>query len=216
MTGRPSRIARRCAAGILALALVGCSSLFVSTPPGKLFRLTPVGNFPATLPRVSVQLLIDQPQAPAGIDTSRIALSKTRFSLDYFADSEWTDRVPDLIQNLLLASFENSNAITAVDRNSGGLRADFILRTEIRHFEAVYETPNGPPQALVEIIAALTAVPGRKIIAERRFEQRTPAAANDLPSIVAAFDAATDTVLQEIVDWTLRNPALSRAQRPLI
>lgn len=215
MIGPAARIGRRSFAGIVVIALAGCSSLFVSTPPGKLYRLTPAGNFPANLPRISTQLAIDVPQAPAGIDTSRIALSKSPFSLDYFADSEWAERAPDLIQNLLLASFENSGAIIGVDRASSGLRADVILRTEIRHFEAVYATPNGPPQVSVDIIARLVTVPGRTIIAENRFEQHSPAAANDIPSIVAAFDAATDAVLRDIVVWTLGNPALSRARRQL-
>ena len=43
---------------------------------------------------------------------------------------EWTDRVSALVQTALLASFENSKAITAIDRESIGLRADFILKTE--------------------------------------------------------------------------------------
>ncbi len=59
---------------------------FCSTPPGKLYQLTPPTNFPASLPHATAQLLIDLPQARAGIDTSRIALSKSPLSLDYFAD----------------------------------------------------------------------------------------------------------------------------------
>lgn len=216
MINPASWIGRRCLAGVVAIALVGCSSLFVSTPPGKLYRLTPVGNFPADLPHASAQLAIDLPQAPAGIDTSRIALSKSPLTLDYFADSEWTDRLPNLIQTLLLASFENTGAIIGVDRTSGGLRADVILRTEIRHFEAVYDTGAGPPQVLVEIIARLAAVPGRTIVAETRFQQRVRAVATDIPSIVAAYDAATDAVLRDIVVWTLSNPALSRTRRQLM
>ena len=156
--------------------------------------------------------MVDLPQAPAGIDTDRIALSRSPLTLDYFANSEWTDRLPELIENLLLASFENSGAITAVDRNSGGLRADYILRTEIRHFEAIYTSANAPPQVWVEIIARLAAVRQRVIIAEARFEKRVPATANDIPAIVAAFNTATTRVLRDIVLWTLSNPALSRSQ----
>ena len=93
---------------------------------------------PAACPR---ELLVDLPQAPAGIDTSRIALSKSPLSLDYYADAAWTDQAPALIETALLASFENTGAITAIDRELTGLRADFILRTEICHFEAVYDPP---------------------------------------------------------------------------
>jgi cholesterol transport system auxiliary component len=193
-----------------ALALAGCASLFVSNPPGNLYRLTPAANFPAALPHVRAQLLVDLPQAPAGIDTSRIALSKSPLSLDYYADAVWTDQVPALIETALLASFENSGAITAIDRQATGLRADFVLRTEIRHFEADYAAAGGPPRVRVAIIARLVAMPQRTIIAHSQFEEITPAAADNVPAVVAAFNTATDAVLRQIVLWTLANPALSR------
>ena len=208
-----SRIARRWLAGGVALVLVGCASLFVATPPGDLYRLAAAGNYPANLPHVGVQLLVDLPQAPAAIDTIRIALSKSSVSLDYYANSEWTDRVPDLMQNLLLASFENSAAITAVDRGSTGLRADFLLGTEICHFEAVYGAAGGPPRAWVAVISRLVAMPQRTIIAQARFEQRVSASADNVPAIVAAFDTAADAVARDIVLWTLTNQALSHPRR---
>lgn len=196
-----------------ALVLAGCASLFVATPPGNLYQLTPATNFPSGLPHVHAQLLVDLPQAPAGIDTSRIALSKSPLSLDYYADAVWTDQVPALIETGLLASFENTGAITAIDREATGLRADFVLRTEIRHFEAEYGPAGGPPRVQVAIIARLVAMPQRTIIAQSRFEETAPAKADNVPSVVAAFDAATDVVLQKIVLWTLANPALSQARR---
>jgi cholesterol transport system auxiliary component len=213
MTRPASRVARRWLAGAAALALAGCASLFVATPPGNLYRLAAANDFPSNLPDVGAQMLVDLPEAPAAIDTNRIALSKSPLSLDYYADSVWTDRVPDVLENLLVASFEDSRAITAIGRGSSGLRADFILRTEIRHFEAVYDAAGDPPRVWVTIIARLVAMPQRRIIAQGRFEQRAPAAADNVPAVVAAFNTATDTALRAIVLWTLGNPALSRTQR---
>jgi cholesterol transport system auxiliary component len=213
MTRPAYRIGRRWLVGGATLALAGCASLIVATPPGNLYRLMSASNYPTNLPHVRTQLLVDLPEAPAAIDTSRIALSKSSLSFDYYANSEWTDRVPDLIQNLLLASFENSAAITAVDRESTGLRADFLLRTEIRHFEAVYSAVEAPPRVWVAIIGRLVAMPQRTIIAQARFEERVSASADNVPAIVAAFDTATDAVLRDIVLWTLTNPALSQSRR---
>ncbi|MBV8122167.1 MAG: membrane integrity-associated transporter subunit PqiC [Alphaproteobacteria bacterium] len=212
----PSRVGRRWFAAGAGLALAGCASLFVASSPSKLYRLTAPRNFPAGLPHVGAQLLIDLPQASADIDTSRISLSRSPLSLDYFADAEWTDRVPDLIQNLLLASFENSGAITAVNNNAGGMSTDFILRTEIRHFEAVYNNADRAPGVWVEVIAHLASARRRAIAATSRFEQHVPAAANDISSIVVAFNSATDAVLRGIVIWTLSNPALSQPRRGLM
>jgi cholesterol transport system auxiliary component len=118
-----------------------------------------------------------------------------------------------LLENLLLASFENTGAITAIDSGSAGLRADFMLRTEIRHFEAVYNGGSGAPYVWVEMIARLVAMPQRTIVAQARFQRSLPAAANSVPAVVAAFNAATKATLRDIVLWTLNNPALLHARR---
>jgi cholesterol transport system auxiliary component len=194
---------------VLILTLAGCSGLLGGGEPAHLYRLTPKSTYPPNLPHRSVQLLISEPLAPAGLDKSRIALSRSPISIDYFADSEWTDRAPLLVQTALLQSFQNSEAITAIGRESVGLRADFILDPEIRHFEAVYDSANGPPEIWAAINVRLVNPSSRDVVAQTLFERRARASANDVPSIVSAFDEALGGVMKDIVVWTVTNPALS-------
>ena len=208
MTWRVGPLSRRLVPTVLVLALAGCSGLLGSNSP-HLYRVTPKSTYPANLPHRSLQLLIDVPLTPAGLDTSRIALTRSAVSVDYFADSEWTERAPLMVQTALLESFENSKAINAIDRESVGLRADFILKTELRHFEAVYDSPDGPPEIWVAINARLVNPTTRDIIALYSFERRERASANDMQSIVWAFDEALGGVMKQIVVWTVTNPALS-------
>jgi cholesterol transport system auxiliary component len=208
MTWRARPVSRRLVPIVLVLALAGCSGLRGPAPP-QLYRVTSKSTYPANLPHHSLQLLVDVPLAPAGLDTSRIALTRSAVSIDYFADSEWTERAPLLVQTALLDSFENSKAISAIGRESIGLRADFILRTELRHFEAVYDSPNGPPEIWVVISVRLVNPAGRDIVAQTSFERRERASANDMQSIVSAFDEALGGVMKAIVVWTVTNPALS-------
>jgi ABC-type uncharacterized transport system auxiliary subunit len=56
-------------------------------------------------------------------------------------------------------------------------------------------------------------MPDRDIIAQSSFEGHEPAAANDVPSIILAFDDALGGVMKQIVVWTVTNPALSIARR---
>ena len=211
---RPTaRISRRWLAGAMALLSAACSSLLGLPPSPHLYRITPKSNYPANLPHLPTQILVDVPLAPAGLDTPRVALSRSAISIDYFADSEWTERVPLLVQTALLASFENSGAIAAIDRESIGLRADFILKTEIRHFEALYDSPTGAPEVWVAIIARLVDPAGRNIVSHASFERRERAAANDIGHVVLAFDEALGAVMADIVVWTVRNPALSTQRR---
>ncbi len=213
MTRSPDRIARRSLAGVAVLALAGCAKLFVATPPGHLYRLTAERSYPAGLPHRRGVLLVDQPQAPSGIDTARIALSRSPVSLDYYADAEWTDHLPSLLQEAMLASFENSRAITAIDREAMQVRADYILQTEIRHFEADYEAGAAPPQVRVAIVARLVAATQRRIIAQTSFERRQPSAANNVADVVAAFNAAAGALITEIVLWTIDELPLTPARR---
>jgi cholesterol transport system auxiliary component len=209
MSRPTARLSRRFVPSILILTLAGCSGLLGGGEPAHLYRLTPKSTYPPNLPHRTVQLLINEPLAPAGLDKSRIALSRSPVSIDYFADSEWTDRAPLLVQTAILQSFENSKTITAIARESVGLRADFLLETEIRHFEAVYDSPNGPPEIWVAINVRLVNPTSRDVVAQISFERRERASANEVPTIVSAFDEALGGVMKEIVVWTVTNPALS-------
>ena len=215
MTSAAARVSRRWVPSAVALALAGCASLLGVGPAPHLYRVTPKSTYPANLPHPAAQLLVDVPLVPAGLDTSRIALTRSAVSIDYFADSEWTARVPLLVQTALLESFENSKTITVIDRESVGLRADFILMTEIRHFEAIYDSSNEAPNVRVEIIARLVSPSERAIVAQASFEQRHPASANEIPQIVLAFDEALGGVMEDIIVWTVSNPALSAKRRRL-
>jgi len=214
MTAPPLRPSRRLLTGALALASAGCARLFVNPPPTYIFRLTPVGDFPPNLPHVRAQLLVETPIAPTALDRRRIALTRSPIFLDYFADGEWADALSALAETVLANSFENSRAITAID-GSLGLRPDFVLGTEIRHFEAQYGTGSGPPDAWVSIAAKLVATPAREVVAQASFERRVSAAGTDLPSIARAFDRALAAVATEIVVWTVTHAALSKRRRRL-
>jgi cholesterol transport system auxiliary component len=211
MTPRP-RLLRRSAALFLALALAACSTLF-GGPPENLYRLSPQHSFPASLPYRDARLVIDVPRASPGLDSSRIALVRPPVSFDYFADSAWTDRAPLVVQAALLESFENSGRLLALDRDSIEAEPDFVLRMELRHFEAEYDSATGPPLARVAIRVRLVSAGDRRIVAETAFSRSERAAANNVPDIVAALDRALGGVIDEIIPWCLANPALSAPRR---
>jgi len=194
---------------VLATVLAGCGGLLTDAPKRELYRVSPKFAFPAGLPHVAAQLLVATPTAPAGLDTERIALSRSPVSLDYFADVQWADRAPYLIQTSLVEAFEKSAAMPAVGPDRGGLRADFVLETAIGDFAAIYDSPNGAPRISVRLTAKLVRMPERKIVARLSVSREANAAANAVPDIVRAFDAALGGAIEEIVTWTVTNRALS-------
>ena len=107
-----------------------------------------------------------------------------------------------MLQTLMVESFENSGRIVAIGRENVGLRADLVLKVELREFEAVYF--NGPtPDAMVTLILKLVEIPRRAIIGAQRISYQMPAEGSNLPAVIEAFDKALGKVLKRTVEWTL-------------
>jgi len=203
------------ATALLAGGLTGCVDFpLAKNDAPRLYVLTPKSTYPDDLKHVDWQLLIDAPVSPAGLNTARIALQDSPIELRYFNLASWTDFAPRMVQALIVESFENSGRIVSVGREQIGLRSDFLLKTELREFQAEYEeripadtTTLGPtaspPWARVRINAKLVQMPQREIIAQQTFERRIRAKENRMSDIIDAFDEALGKTLKAVVIWTL-------------
>ena len=192
------------------LVLSGCSSLVPGQgPPPNLYRLTPKPEIPDALPKVNWQLEVEVPNAPASLDSTRVALLHDPSQFEYYARANWVDRVPLLIQSLLIEFFESSGKILSVGRDSSDVRPDYVLSTELREFQMDY-FPDPLPSAHVGMNARLISTRQRSIIASRRFDNLAPASADRIESIVAAFNVALGKVLDEIVVWTIESGEADR------
>ena len=74
--------------------------------PPSLSVLTPKTTFSKDLPKVAWQLTIPLPIADAALRTARITLRQSPISLEYYARANWVDTAPQMIQTLLVESFE--------------------------------------------------------------------------------------------------------------
>jgi cholesterol transport system auxiliary component len=200
------------AGSVAMLSLTGCGSLLgPSGPPPQIYRLDPVLPAWAAGSNVSWQLAVARPAATQTLDTERIALMRG-VAMDYYADAQWNDSVPRLVQSLLIEAFERSGRILAVARESDGVRPDYTLETEIRDFDAQYATENSAPTVVVDIMARLLGQQG-SVVASHEVKQSAPAAANNVASVVGAFDQALGAALAQIVTWTLQLPPVRGESR---
>jgi len=218
-------VIRNLVAAILCLGLVACVEFpGAKDEPPRLYVLTPKSTFPKDLKPVGWQLLVESPISPAGLNTARIALQDSPIELRYFQLANWTDFAPKMVQALIIESFENSGRIVSVGREQIGLRSDFVLKTELREFQAEYDKrlpdgtkvlgPNAPaPWARVRINVKLVKMPQREIIATQTFERRIRAAENTMSEIIGAFDAALGGALKSIVVWTLKTGERQKTTR---
>lgn len=185
--------------------LGGCAGLLPQPgPPPQLFRLSPQSTFPDELPVVEWALLIDRPDSSAGLDVPRIALQPSPVSLQYYAGAAWSDRAPRMIQGLLSESFENSGRIEAVGTQTLGLRANFLLKSELREFQVEYF--HGPlPVAHVRLNVKLVDGTSRRILDGESFFARSAATEDSVEAAVFALDEALNKVIKRVVVWTLEN-----------
>jgi cholesterol transport system auxiliary component len=105
-----------------------------------------------------------------------------------------------MLQELLLQTFDRSGRIAAVQRQSGGLKSDFLLTAEIENFEV--DNAAAEPGAHIRLAARLVRSRDRAIVATRSFEATVPSGSS-FDGAVAAFDSGLQSVLPQIVDWTL-------------
>lgn len=183
--------------------------------PPRLYVLTPKSTFPKDMPSVKWQLLVETPNSPAGLNTARIALQDSPVELRYFRQATWTDFGPKMVQSLMIESFENSGRIVSVGREQIGLRSDFVLKSDLREFQAEYDSTipadatalaanYSAPWARVRINLKLVKMPQREIVATETFERRVRATSNTMTDIIAAFDDALGKALKSAVVWTLK------------
>ena len=187
--------------------LTGCNLLPKVQEPTTLYTLTPKTTFPDNLPAVNWQLVVELPTASAGIDSSRIALTHDPFTLEYYAKASWTDNAPGMVQSLLIESFERTGKIVAVGPESAGLRPDYILKTDLREFQANYRNGDPLPTVSVRVSAKLVAMPQRRIVRAIDTDKSVKATGPKFEDVLTAFDDALGHVLKEIVVYTLTTPA---------
>ena len=189
--------------GASLFALSGCSSLHLLEPSqelGRMYVLSPNVPVVAGAQRPSWQIAVEQPEAPASLSTDRIAIRRGE-EMDYFADSQWTDSAPKLLQNFFVEALEKNGVTAATD--VAGIHADYILQSELRTFEARYDHGDAAPTVVVDVTVKLMVVRTAEIAASRDFHLEQPASANSVAAAVTAFDQAVAALLGRIVPWVL-------------
>ncbi len=191
----------------LALAVAGCTGVVLPGQgiPPELFTLSPKSTYSSDLPTAKWQLVVETPVTAESLNTLRIALRHDPLTLEYDKNARWTERAPVMVQTLLIESFENTGKIVAVARKATDLRADYVLKMDLREFQAEYDGA-GPPRAHVRLNAKLVKMPQRTIIAAHMAQQRVRAEGNEMRQIIYAFDGALGSTLKSVVEWSLRVP----------
>ena len=189
----------------------GISSLNSAATPVELYLLTPKSTFDASLPRIREQIVVQEPTATAVVATDRITVQPTPLRVQYLPEARWIDRAPLIVQTLLIESFENSGRVPAVGRSQVGLRADYLIVTDIREFQAEVIPSTDPAvpdagvlQVHVRLNIKVVDADLDRIVGSRSFEEIELSASDEPEEIVAAFDEALGDAMRDAVEWSVR------------
>ncbi len=204
---------------MMAVALAGCTGLQTLnkvSKPNSLYSLTPKSTFSPSLPRIKQQIVVEEPTASAAVNTDQIAVQPNPLQIQYLPNSRWVDRAPLIVQTLLIESFENSNRVGAVGRSSVGLRADYVIVTDLREFQAYVPEGDGTDTALrvivrlnVKIVEALD----DKIIASQSFREIAMSNSDAPLDLVSAYDEALGDAMRDAVEWSVIRISRDAAQK---
>ncbi|MDE1147647.1 MAG: ABC-type transport auxiliary lipoprotein family protein [Azospirillaceae bacterium] len=188
--------------GGMALGALPACSLF-ETPP-HVVRLTAAREF-SPAPPVGWQLLVATPSTSSVLNTTRVPLRMLQGDFGYF-DAEWQDPLPEMLQGLLIESFEYSGRIAGVGREGSGLRADYVLLMDIRDFQAEYPhaTVEDKPTVHLRVQCKMVTLPRRTIQESQGFEVSVPAKATGFDAVLAAYDEAFHVLARQVAEWALQ------------
>jgi uncharacterized lipoprotein YmbA len=177
-------------------ALVGCGSLFGSSPPISYYTLTPTASAGAALPSLGTRIIAVQTvRLPDYLNQNGIVTRSDANAINVARDSQWAGALNDNITNVIVADLSRLLASTKVVAYpvSAALPVDRVVQLDISQFE---QTPGGE----VALAAQWTvfADGGRTYLSTDAGTYTTPASETGYAGIAAAMSRLLGSLSRDI------------------
>jgi phospholipid/cholesterol/gamma-HCH transport system substrate-binding protein len=171
-------------------------------PPRKLtFDLKAADQFEDPHQPLEPGLTVAEPTAIARLQTQRFLFASDENPHDEFANVQWSDSLPALVQAKLLQSFENYDITHAPTRGDALSDSGTRLMIDLRQFE-IAGVPG--PQATIGLSAKLIDGAGH-LKAAKIFQETAPIQTPSVGDTGAAFNDAFVKLAGKLVLW-VANP----------
>lgn len=205
---KPARPVRAAAALVALLALTGCaalSSLNTASLALPTYELRPASFASTPAAPSSRTILLAPPSANAALSTDRVMIRPSELLVEYLPDARWADAAPAHVQQLLSRSISNTGAVAHVGIDPAGPLPDFVVLTDLQAFQVETTGPGLSPPARVRVRLRLTIVRDvdRRMSGSRVFERVVDAPDLGTPTLMRAFDAAMNPLLQDAAVWVV-------------
>jgi phospholipid/cholesterol/gamma-HCH transport system substrate-binding protein len=170
-----------------------------TTPPRKVtYDLTAATQFDTPRRPLEPGLVLAEPTATTRLQTQRFLFASDEEPHDDFANAQWSDALPQLVQTRLLQSFENYDIAHAPLRGDAMTEGGARLLIDLRRFDIATK-----PELKATISLSAKLVDGAgNLKSARIFEQSAPMDELSAQQATGAFDRAFTALAQEVVMWT--------------
>lgn len=189
---------RKKIASLLSLLLLAACS-FAPKDTGRAFMFALSAPSVTAHTPVNESLVVALPVAAPELDTYRIALTKDSGRWDYYAGARWSDFLPMLVQDSLTKTLEDARLFRSVNTDQTGVSGDYVLKAEIRTFQAAYEQ-GGAPVIKVKIMVSVRKRLEGTMLASFPIQSEVKVSKDGLPEIQAAFAFAFKEAQRQLAD----------------
>ena len=201
---------------ILLSVLSGCSALGalsdVTTPLDVYDLRAPDGAPVVQGGMLARDVVVELPNTSGVLNTDRIMIRPDALQAQYLPDVRWGDEVPVMLQTLMVRALENTNGLRYVGRRPLAGSADYAIVTELVDFQVELGPDGLTSQVAIVLTSRLVREDDAVVISTRTFRVIQPVPSTDTPTLISAFDLASDAFLIEFADWTMT--ALGRRLTP--
>ncbi len=180
---------------ILDSFLTACSIL-KKPEPEKQYFLTVLAPQSSNLSPNLPIMVVDRPTANAPFNTNKILVIQPFQEIVPLPGVSWSEAIPQMVQQLLVEHFQTGKLVVPLSRENGGLRAAYVLQTEVRDFQVA--DWQGKPTVTVTLQANYIDLESRKLIFSRIFKQQIPIANNDVTTVIQGFQQAVTLMFKDI------------------
>jgi len=144
---------------------------------------------------LAADLAIGRPNMAPGLDSERIAVVDGR-QLDYYRGARWGGRSADVVQTLLVDSWQDQQLFRSVTAEQARVSADYMLDIDVRDFQA--EQGGGAPQVNVQMVGRLIRIIDRRLVGTYQAQAQVAASEERMGAVVAAFESAAQRVALDL------------------
>lgn len=201
--------------GLGTIFLSGCVSFLPEeTVASKKIVLAPQLTSSITGPKISEALIIEKPLMLGSLDSTRLKIiledGAGSALADVIAGVEWSDRLPNLLQETFITLSERTEKFPAVGRTEERFYAPYRLQLRVTNFEVVKKA-DASMNVVVRLSAKLLHSQHRNVLGQKQFFWNMKVEEEGLQCIIKAFEKTLGLGSLELLQWTVSKARIKNA-----